>query len=1834
MASNYERYKEYMRRGGAVTQSPAARDANAGVTYSSGGGRGGGGGNADAAPRQSPLEWGIDIISRPLYAMTGMFNHKMSTMGSAASSAMDDVRSGKRSAGEAVSDLLPAALGVNADPLGTLKAGWRGFTSTDHADKKYGVDIFDNVGGTFANLQGKKYVAPTLDNVESWGDFGAAVGRGAVGFGVDVALDPLTYGTLGVVPAIKAGVGAARKTSAAARGAKDAARVAEEAPSVARGAHPVDAIAPPQGIPQKAPAPAAQPAPAMGGAANVATRSAKDVPSSTGAFQFPKVANPSAGKLPKVSETINTHKGGAVNALVKVGREVDKLTTSPAKTARATPTPVAAGSEKLGDFARTFFSGSDEVVGQLRLPGGGASSNIFPSNIIKGLSAENPQAVSAYWNRLVQSAKASPESTTPQMREFLTAASRWQQERRAALPSKNPALPQSAEAVAETGADRSALLAEVLRSPSGKVTPLGAELKRELGDKIFNQLASKRTNPDVRARIFDELSVIAKDADSVSPTTFDGMHENVRAFIEDRLELRRVDFDMEARQKLANHELFAAEPKVIDRKTARSVDPETLRGAEALTGLSHRDLANRYDSQAARIAGGYFDPSKGKWEGGSYVFKTDDGRRYVIEDGKIGNHAFTTWADGARKAIDAAIEPVSSGKFAGQVFATMKTAARREQLPQAIRKVEEALDASGVPMSVKVAGEEVPYRPSHVYDSADDILREVRGTDVEKVLQGRLDTVLFNPGTAVPDSLFHEAMGASVLGKSDAEILEILGRTKSAYNGVEIKRQPLGVGRAGGQYLRNKYTSEQLREIALDTIKRLTPGVASRGAGMSRYVEKSISDASAIATKTLTEASEALAKGDGKAFEYLAGIEKRLVELSRDYGASGHAVGLAAEQVSQQLPPWAVRRAKSVRSTQTAYVNAARAGSTVAEMRRMGAVSEIRHTPVEVHAAADDAEWMMKQADEFAQEGDELYGLGTNAASVITEEMQGRALWQQMVHRGRSAFDGKYGAVVDGIDMTEAGRYAMGSAAKDIYYRSLDITEWAKKHNTVRIGNTNETVGSAAFKLLQQGVDTVPPEMLSLPHGAHVAEALADLRPVAGAFFDVDGAKFAGDLYWRAGSQNIRYLERSMETAGLTKKYGDVFSDDLLNGTVYDWWRKVDVENPAEFLHQYNTAVHHALGERVAMLRLTDTLKSNGLMSLKAQPGFVKPKLEGDSFFYAGLHESGAYIDKRVLDAMSEVDKKIYAARSFSPDGFLSKAIDPALNAWKTGMTIYRPGHHVRNTLSNGMLAFVDQGARNLGKSGYVAARLMAMREGNRGIAGLGELERLLTGAQSGIKGNMGAEVAYSTKLPNGKKVDITYDSLNDAFSARGGYRTFMQSEDIVRGKGLGQKAADLATFKGTRVEKVAAGVSEGLDHHGYLQHFTQIVMNNANQLGRKYKSLDELYDFAIKRAYRFHPDAAVLTPFEAKYVRRMIPFYTWFRGTLPGVVETSIMHPGRVAVAHKASFNTAQTFGIDAESYANPFPEDAEIPEYLREGVFGANAKFGDQMYVLNPGFAHQDLARMFFGRAPEEGSNFLGATLSNAGRELIGMSNPLARVPVELAAGVKLQSGQKIHSKGDYIDETLPHINYLTSGSGISFTDNLLDPFGAMANGRPHERSQVDRGYQPSIFDEGLGENQHRKVLNWLFGQGAQPVDTAEQAADKKTARNERLASRDGGSEAQAGSGMSSAESRVGSPSSALGELRIPKGAEFELPAELDISAVEQYVPMLEGSSGKKLTASQRLSAARSLREDELRRQSAMNWTDYASSSLKQLSAENPDLSLSELLQILKYTTPNPYK
>ncbi len=269
--------------------------------------------------------------------------------------------------------------------------------------------------------------------------------------------------------------------------------------------------------------------------------------------------------------------------------------------------------------------------------------------------------------------------------------------------------------------------------------------------------------------------------------------------------------------------------------------------------------------------------------------------------------------------------------------------------------------------------------------------------------------------------------------------------------------------------------------------------------------------------------------------------------------------------------------------------------------------------------------------------------------------------------------------------------------------------------------------------------------------------------------------------------------------------------------------------------------------------------------------------------------------------------------------------------------------------------------------------------------------------------------------------------------------------------------------IKGTRLGEKIGEFSEYRDHFARAGHFMQALRQEVAR--GKYATREEMITAVAAEVRKYHPDATMLTPFESRYMRNIIPFYSWFRGVLPAIFESSWRHPNRVMWYPKASYNLAVTQGVDPQSFANPFPDDQLFPSFLSDQVLGPQFQLEDGTYLgMTPGISHIDVFDTIAGGDPVRG--------------ILGMVSPIIRVPAELAGNSKWQTGQPIRDQSDYIDSSIPGINYVANISGYSPSGSIASLI--MGQGLDPQE-QVARGVKTDL-DKGLS------AANWLTGLGTQ--------------------------------------------------------------------------------------------------------------------------------------------------
>lgn len=402
------------------------------------------------------------------------------------------------------------------------------------------------------------------------------------------------------------------------------------------------------------------------------------------------------------------------------------------------------------------------------------------------------------------------------------------------------------------------------------------------------------------------------------------------------------------------------------------------------------------------------------------------------------------------------------------------------------------------------------------------------------------------------------------------------------------------------------------------------------------------------------------------------------------------------------------------------------------------------------------------------------------------------------------------------------------------------------------------------------------------------------------------------------------------------------------------------------------------------------------------------------------------YYSKEMLDGLSEMNRFVHQMDRLGDYGgdkmntFMT-TVKKITGKWKLWQTVVRPGHHVKNQVGDMTLTFLA-GHTNPDMYDHAMRMLTVFDKQYRGLDGLAKrMDEDLFGISADTSKD------FSKKFKWGKN-EFSYEEMHSAAMQENILTSFMTAEDLsFSGLDKNIKAAKnpiTKTFKG--VEHFGGTISEYRDKHVRLSHFFAATRKIAKKNPSWSKS--KVYGAAGSEVRRWHPNGTGLSPWENKYAKVGIMFYSWQRQVLPLMLESLALKPGRVTVAPKAMYAIAEANGVDLDSFGNPFPADNIYPNFLQEEPYGPNLPGG---LGFKPGIPQMD---------------FLGdyGTPKQAGNTAVSSINPLVKAPIEFMTGTRMGVGENIpiSDKSEYIDSNIPLASYLNNATGRSLSSGFTQP------------------------------------------------------------------------------------------------------------------------------------------------------------------------------------------------
>jgi len=468
----------------------------------------------------------------------------------------------------------------------------------------------------------------------------------------------------------------------------------------------------------------------------------------------------------------------------------------------------------------------------------------------------------------------------------------------------------------------------------------------------------------------------------------------------------------------------------------------------------------------------------------------------------------------------------------------------------------------------------------------------------------------------------------------------------------------------------------------------------------------------------------------------------------------------------------------------------------------------------------------------------------------------------------------------------------------------------------------------------------------------------------------------------------------------------------------------------------------------------------------------------------------GVLFNKDVATSIERIMKTFEDQREWK--GWV-KFFNRITNPWKFWVTQPMLGYHIRNMMGDAFVNFID-GAVN--PADYRAsARMLGLN-----FSGMKKFEHV-TETQSPLLRIPGDPMANALRVTNkplfrnsanlrdaeGKVKDYVTDAELFAGLNKHGIRQNLQVGEF------GDLESEINTF-GTRasdvrqaVEKPFRLISEQREEYMRIAHFIHLVRTNPS----KAITLDEAMEWAGQRVRMTHFDYTDFTKFEQQTLSNVIPFYKWTRKALPLMARFMFEHPGKVVVPEKITRALSGAYGYwPTEDDPLPGLENLLVPQWLKEGGY-------------EPGYDTPTTGNPMFLRMPSPFSDILSfqansafgsGNLQGLGDTLMQQTNPLIRIPYELATGHQtLIAGQDvpIGNPAEYGLNQLPvpYLRQVLSATGaFKGGEGNLGPVATATTGlysrELTERDQRNELYR-LLFEGNLSSQDNARIRQILLQQ-----------------------------------------------------------------------------------------------------------------------------------------------------
>lgn len=570
-------------------------------------------------------------------------------------------------------------------------------------------------------------------------------------------------------------------------------------------------------------------------------------------------------------------------------------------------------------------------------------------------------------------------------------------------------------------------------------------------------------------------------------------------------------------------------------------------------------------------------------------------------------------------------------------------------------------------------------------------------------------------------------------------------------------------------------------------------------------------------------------------------------------------------------------------------------------------------------------------------------------------------------------------------------------------------------------------------------------------------------------FTDVEGS-----VAFRSGLTR-KDVNDALRSIGSRFQFRDVKEGDWTTS-----WRNFDPTtdvkaDPVLFMYNLDVAVHRTL----AKYNIMDDFAEQ--FGRKVGQAGYDPTAHTVSFPYGTRIDPDILFPKQYSEQFAQLLRD-YDKGPWKPNSPQMRMLTTGLRKWKSAVTVFYPSHHIRNLMGDTWLMWMS--GINDPTVFNRAFKIMGSQQGRYGdIIRSGDFSELAKFIGGGYREPVANDLITDIR---GAKINAS-EYYGEMYN-RGVLKKFGEIEDLYGDTSLNLGLANPKTALqramaplGGAGKRAAGRVSEVREHYirlahtvGYVEKRLKKTPGLVSKLAKttdpmeRASLLKPLFDDAAKEIRKWHPDGTDMTYFEQKWMRNIIPFYSWQRKAVPLMLEGMFMSPAKI-LAYPRGMNALQVaLGIQNQGTWDPFPQDKIFPDWMYAGAIGP---IGDPQ-------SNNPYVR-FFGKLGRQAVNPLGGTEGST------IVDPGA-------------SGIPFNSFISQFGSNNPGIGSALSGLTSSINPAISIPADLLRNrtqtGSPISKDQGGAGY-PGYF---LGQLPQTSLLQRFTRIGKKQSDSVEPGPD----------------------------------------------------------------------------------------------------------------------------------------